>query len=123
MKAFDGFATASRIAASWLLMAAIAGTARSEDLTPPVEESALWYRAPARDWEKEALPIGNGRLGGMVFGGVEVDLQWRDGQAIQAVLRARRDGKHVLRAPKGCQIDGPTAIELKAGEAYYVEFK
>lgn len=27
----------------------------------------LWYREPARDWN-EALPIGNGRIGGMVFG-------------------------------------------------------
>ena len=31
----------------------------------------LWYRTPAGNWEKEALPIGNGRLGGMVFGTVE----------------------------------------------------
>ncbi len=29
----------------------------------------LWYRQAAGRWE-EALPIGNGRLGGMVFGGV-----------------------------------------------------
>ena len=29
----------------------------------------LWYRQPAKAWV-EALPIGNGRLGGMVFGGV-----------------------------------------------------
>lgn len=28
----------------------------------------LWFRAPAGDWN-EALPIGNGRLGAMVFGG------------------------------------------------------
>lgn len=28
----------------------------------------LWYRAPAQDWN-EALPVGNGRLGAMVFGG------------------------------------------------------
>lgn len=27
----------------------------------------LWYNSPASDWN-EALPIGNGRLGGMVFG-------------------------------------------------------
>lgn len=31
--------------------------------------SILWYREPARRWV-EALPIGNGRLGAMVFGGV-----------------------------------------------------
>ncbi len=29
----------------------------------------LWFRQPAQQWV-EALPIGNGRLGGMVFGGV-----------------------------------------------------
>lgn len=28
----------------------------------------LWYRAPAASWN-EALPVGNGRLGAMVFGG------------------------------------------------------
>jgi alpha-L-fucosidase 2 len=32
-------------------------------------ELALWYRQPARQWV-EALPVGNGRLGAMVFGGV-----------------------------------------------------
>jgi alpha-L-fucosidase 2 len=32
-------------------------------------EHVLWYRAPAAIWN-EALPVGNGRLGAMVFGGV-----------------------------------------------------
>jgi alpha-L-fucosidase 2 len=32
----------------------------------------LWYDSPASKWE-EALPIGNGRLGAMVFGGTDVD--------------------------------------------------
>jgi len=30
----------------------------------------LWYRTPATTWN-EALPVGNGRLGAMVFGGIE----------------------------------------------------
>jgi len=30
----------------------------------------LWYAKPASDW-LEALPIGNGRLGAMVHGGME----------------------------------------------------
>jgi alpha-L-fucosidase 2 len=33
-------------------------------------ELKLWYEQPARTWE-EALPLGNGRLGAMVFGGTE----------------------------------------------------
>jgi alpha-L-fucosidase 2 len=33
----------------------------------------LWYRQPARQWV-EALPLGNGRLGAMVFGGAEQEL-------------------------------------------------
>ena len=34
------------------------------------QDLRLWYRQPAATWN-EALPIGNGRLGAMVFGGVE----------------------------------------------------
>ena len=35
------------------------------------DNTVLWYDKPATDWEKEALPIGNGRMGAMVFGGVD----------------------------------------------------
>jgi hypothetical protein len=34
------------------------------------DELKLWYRGPASEWV-EALPIGNGKLGAMVFGGIE----------------------------------------------------
>jgi alpha-L-fucosidase 2 len=30
----------------------------------------LWYRQPAKEWT-EALPVGNGRLGAMIFGGTQ----------------------------------------------------
>lgn len=33
----------------------------------------LWYKEPAKTWT-EALPLGNGKIGAMVFGGVEEDL-------------------------------------------------
>jgi alpha-L-fucosidase 2 len=36
---------------------------------PPAEPLSLWYRQPAKEWV-EALAVGNGRLGAMVFGGV-----------------------------------------------------
>ncbi|GAB3916750.1 glycoside hydrolase family 95 protein [Larkinella terrae] len=41
----------------WLVVHAVAGQ----------NPSAIWYRQPARNWN-EALPVGNGRLGAMVFG-------------------------------------------------------
>ena len=33
----------------------------------------LWYNKPASQWV-EALPVGNGHIGGMIFGGVEEEL-------------------------------------------------
>ena len=36
---------------------------------PPAEPLSLWYRQPAKQWV-EALAVGNGRLGAMVFGSV-----------------------------------------------------
>ncbi|MCD6303904.1 MAG: glycoside hydrolase N-terminal domain-containing protein [Planctomycetes bacterium] len=38
----------------------------------PAGEWVLWYRKPAGRWT-EALPVGNGRMGAMVFGGVDVE--------------------------------------------------
>ncbi|MCI8356360.1 MAG: hypothetical protein HFI47_15065, partial [Lachnospiraceae bacterium] len=35
-----------------------------------VQMSRLWYRQSAGIWE-EALPLGNGRLGAMVYGGAD----------------------------------------------------
>jgi alpha-L-fucosidase 2 len=32
-------------------------------------ENSLWYTRPADEWV-QALPIGNGRMGAMVFGGI-----------------------------------------------------
>ena len=42
------------------------------------EELKLWYEKPAVEWT-EALPIGNGRLGAMIFGGTERErIQFND---------------------------------------------
>jgi len=35
--------------------------------------SQIWFNQPAKDWASEALPIGNGRMGAMLFGGVSQD--------------------------------------------------
>jgi len=42
----------------------------ADEAAAPEEPLTLWYRKPATVWETEALPIGNGRLAAMVFGGV-----------------------------------------------------
>jgi alpha-L-fucosidase 2 len=40
--------------------------------TPPRRRTELWFSKPANRW-MEALPIGNGRIGGMVFGGTSTE--------------------------------------------------
>ena len=49
--------------------AACAGVLPAGAATEP-KPADLWYERPAAKWE-EALAIGNGRLGAMIFGGVE----------------------------------------------------
>ena len=48
-----------------MLAGALASTAGAAD-----RANVLWYRQPASAWT-EALPIGNGRLGAMIFGAVD----------------------------------------------------
>ena len=63
----------------------------------------LWYRQPATDW-LEALPVGNGRLGAMVFGGVtneqiqlNEDTLWSGGQAYPAPAGAYQSFPEIRR--------------------------
>ena len=48
---------------------ALGFSALSSAAAPPEEPLSLWYDQPAAEWT-EALPVGQGRLGAMVFGGV-----------------------------------------------------
>jgi len=77
-------------------------------------ENVLWYAQPANQWV-EALPLGNGRLGAMVFGGVQEerfqlneDTLWSgrptdgDNPGAKAVLAPLRDA---LFAGKWDQVD------------------
>jgi alpha-L-fucosidase 2 len=50
---------------AWVMVAQVGGARAG----PPDAPLSLWYRQPAARWV-EALPVGNGRLGAMVFGGV-----------------------------------------------------
>ncbi len=49
----------------------ICGTAAAESSHSKHADRLLWLEKPAADWEKEAFPLGNGRLGCMVFGGIK----------------------------------------------------
>ena len=59
----------------------------TQDAQPPKEPLTLWYRHPATQWETEALPVGNGRLAAMVFGGI-------DRERIQLNEETLWDGSH-----------------------------
>ncbi|OJX87400.1 MAG: hypothetical protein BGP01_00840 [Paludibacter sp. 47-17] len=50
----------------------------------------LWYQTPANEWMTQALPIGNGELGAMFFGGVEQE-------QIQFNEKTRWKGHETLR--------------------------
>jgi alpha-L-fucosidase 2 len=39
-------------------------------IDPAPNALSLWYKQPAKDAMNESLPIGNGRMGGLIFGGV-----------------------------------------------------
>ena len=47
-------------------------TALTGEAARPAGEWVLWYRQPAEKWD-EALPVGNGWMGAMVFGGVATE--------------------------------------------------
>jgi alpha-L-fucosidase 2 len=84
----------------------------------------LWYRKPAERW-LDALPLGNGRLGAMVFGGVEDEQlqlnedtfwsgaprEWNNPEARQHLPEVRRlvlDEQDYVGADRVCkQMQGP----------------
>jgi alpha-L-fucosidase 2 len=53
-----------------LVAAVLIGSATATPAEPRRDEMVLWYRQPASHW-LEAMPMGNGMIGAMVFGGVE----------------------------------------------------
>ena len=50
-------------------LATALGVHAADVVVAPEAALCLWYRQPAQQWE-EALPLGNGSMGAMVYGGV-----------------------------------------------------
>ena len=75
------------------VVVAVAWPGRGSAGTPASSDSAgpsLWYRQPAVQWH-EALPIGNGRLGGMVFGGAQQEHIQLNEDTVWVGARSNRD--------------------------------
>ena len=85
--------------AGFSLLAGLAG------LAAPAQNSreVLWYRSPAPIWDS-ALPIGNGRLGAMVFGGANTGGNNGDLQASQKNA-ALLDGSQTSGADEHLQLN------------------
>jgi alpha-L-fucosidase 2 len=91
---------------------------------PPSNHLHLWYKQPAAKWT-DALPLGNGRLGAMVFGGTEKERfqlnedtlwsgyprEWNNSDAKQQLTEIRRlvlEKEDYVAADTLCQkLQGP----------------
>jgi len=58
------------LAGSALASSGLASPAVGQGSADAIPHTMLWYQDPAKEWT-EALPIGNGQLGAMVFGGIK----------------------------------------------------
>ncbi len=65
---------------AWLMILSYSTCEKPEDTSSQAARVSvdevpmqLWYRQPATEWQTEVLPIGNGRLGATIFGGIEQD--------------------------------------------------
>lgn len=58
--------------------------------------SKLWYNKPAKEWE-EALPLGNGRMGAMVYGGIEKEQIQVNEESIWYGSKKNRNNEDTLK--------------------------
>lgn len=84
-----------------LLLSALSLWAQRPSSAPT--ESVLWYRQPAPIWD-HALPVGNGRLGAMVFGGANAGANNGDLQDAKENA-ALMDGSQTLAADEHLQLN------------------
>lgn len=82
----------------------------------------LWYTKPAENWD-EALPVGNGRIGGMIFGRVNEELiQLNEDSIWSGGFRKRNNSKAYANLEKMRKLirDGKTTeAENLCAEAFY----
>lgn len=67
----------------------------------------LWYQKPADEWE-EALPLGNGRLGAMVFG----QIQKEQIQVNEESIWYGKDGNESIQMPRKICLKSENTFEM-----------
>ena len=86
------------------------------------QETLLWYTKPAENWD-EALPVGNGRIGGMIFGRVNEEfIQLNEDSIWSGGFRKRNNSKAYANLEKMRKLirDGKTTeAENLCAEAFY----
>jgi alpha-L-fucosidase 2 len=89
--------------------------AAQEVAAPAGGDHLLWYQQPARDWT-EALPVGNGRLGAMVYGRFDQEVIQLNEDSVWAGSAQDR-----LRHPQPGQLEKARALlfdgQVQAGQA------
>ncbi len=81
---------------SFLFVLFVAGSCKKDKLLSD-KSLELWYRQPASAWE-EAMPVGNGRLGAMVFGDPFNETLQLNEESLWAGSRMDNDNPAALRA-------------------------
>src|SRR5688572_24390972 len=107
---------------SFLLLTAVSRLSQTYAQQKPL---SLWYNQPARAWT-DALPLGNGRLGAMVFGGVKEEYL----QLNEATLWSGRPREHArtgavqyLQPIRQLLAEGKQKEAEEMGEKYFMGVK
>lgn len=83
------------------LSAFIAILAATAKATEPLDGSRfLWYTKPTTEWEQGALPIGNGRLGGTIWGGAIEKLTINENSIWSGPIQDRTPANALAALPK-----------------------
>lgn len=65
------------------------------------EDLRLWYKQPATRWMQQALPIGNGKIGAMIFGGIaEERIQFNEKSVWSGKINSNRNADLIKNMPQ-----------------------
>jgi alpha-L-fucosidase 2 len=108
--------TVLQAAAATTLLSSPLSRAASKGQSSESAKYMLWYNEPAQEWV-EALPVGNGRIGAMIFGGVgnerlqlNEDTLWGGGPYAPANQEAREALPEVRRLVFNGEYEKATAL-------------